>query len=101
MVYRLDKSNGKFNGLTWSLGDLSKGEDDRLKEIEQVILMLQKLLEQLRLSAYILPTLSHPSMSKLLAQPYVTDSLPGKILEPMQTNKDLKAITIAKCMETE
>ena len=101
MVYRLDKSSGKLNGLTWSVGDLSKGEDNRLKEIEQVILKLQNLPEQSGLSAYILPTLSHPSIFKLLAQPYVTDSLPGKILEPMQTNKDLKAFTIAKCMKAE
>jgi hypothetical protein len=101
MVYRLNKSNGKLNGLTWSLGDLSKGEDDRLKEIEQLILKLQNLPEQLGLSAYILPTLCHPSISKLLAQPNVTDSLPGKILEPMHTNKDLKATTIAKYMEAE
>ena len=49
IVNRPGKSNGKADALTRRLGDLPEGGDERLKNMEQVVLEPQNLLVQLRL----------------------------------------------------
>jgi hypothetical protein len=46
-----------------------------------------------------LPTQGRPSISDLMTKSYVTDPLPGKILEPIRKNGTLKDITVAECTE--
>jgi hypothetical protein len=40
----------------------------------------------------------HPYIPDLLAEAYVTEPLPGKILEPVGTKSGLEEITVAECI---
>jgi hypothetical protein len=55
IVYRPGKSNGKADALTRRPGDLSEGGDERLKNMERVVLKLHNLPEQLRISENDIP----------------------------------------------
>jgi len=55
IVYRPWKSNGKADALTWRPGDLPEEGNERLKNMEQVVLKPQNLPETLRLLADSLP----------------------------------------------
>jgi len=99
IVYRPGKSNGKADALTRRPGDLPEGGDERLKNMEKVVLKLQNLPRELRFLADSPPTQGHPSIPDLMTEAYETDPLPGKILEAIRTNGSLKDITIAECTE--
>jgi len=90
------KSNGKGDALTRRPGDLPEGGDERLKHMKQMVLKPQNLPEQLRLLADCPPIQGRPSISGLMIKAYVTDPLPGKIQEPMQTTSGSQGITIAE-----
>ena len=96
-VYRPEKSNGKADTLTRRPGDLPEGGDERLKNMEQVVLKRQNLPEQLHLLADSSPAQGRPSISDLLVEAYETDPLPGRLFEAIWTNGSLKEITIAEC----
>jgi len=98
-VYRPGKANGKADALTRRPGDLPEGGDERLRNMEQVVLKPQNLPKELRLLADSPPTQGHPSISDLMSDAYKTDPLPGKILEAIRTNGSLKDITVAECAE--
>ena len=49
LVYSPGKSNGKADALTRRPGDLPEGGDERLENMEQVVLKPQNIPEQLRL----------------------------------------------------
>jgi len=68
IVYRPGKSNGKADALTRRPGDLPEGGDERLKNMEQVVLKPHNLPEQLRISANEIPVERSPSISDLFAQ---------------------------------
>ena len=99
IVYRPGKSNGKADALTRRPGDLPEGGDERLKNMEQVVLKPRNLPKQLCLSADSPLALGRPSISDLMTEAYETDPLAGKILEAIHTNGSLKDITIAECTE--
>jgi len=101
IVYRPAKSNGKADALTRRPGDLPEGGDERLKNMEQVVLKPQNLPEQLRISASEMPGQEVPSISDLFAQAYSDDPLPNRILEAMKHKDSLKEITVAECTEQE
>ena len=96
-VYRPGKSNGKADALTRRPGDLPEGGDERLKNMEQVVLKPQNLPKELCLLADSLPAQGCRSISDLMSDVYKTDPLPGKILEAIRTNGSLKDITVAVC----
>jgi hypothetical protein len=60
IVYRPGKSNGKADALTRRPGDLPEGGDERLKNMEQVVLKPHNLPEQLRISANDVPDRMSP-----------------------------------------
>jgi len=101
IVYRPGKANGKADALTRRPGDLPEGVDERLENMEQVVLKPQNLPEQLRLLADSPPVQGRPSISDLMTEAYQTDPLPGKILEAIRTNSGLQEITVAECTEKE
>ena len=74
------KVTGKADALTRRPGDLPEGGDERLKNIEQVVLKPHNLPEQLRISAKDMPEQEVPLISDLFAQAYMDDPLPNKIL---------------------
>lgn len=61
--------------------DLSEAGDNRLKNIELVIPKWRNLPEKLCFLDEDPPTENCPSMLVLITQAYVTDQLPGQILE--------------------
>jgi len=77
------------------------GGDERLNNMEQVVLKLQNVPEQLHLLANSLPVMGLPSIVKRIAQASETVLLLGSILEPIQGNDSHKGITIAECTEQE
>jgi len=89
IVYRPGKSHGKADALTRRPGDLPEGGDERLKNMEQVVLKPQNLRKQLHLLADSPPAQGRPSISDLMTQASVTHPLPGKILEAVCTNGSL------------
>jgi len=99
IVYRPGKSNGKADALTRRPGDLPKGGDERLKNMEQVVLKPHNLPEQLQILANSLPVQERSSISNLFNQTYEDDPLSGKIINAIRTNSSLKEITIADCTE--
>jgi len=101
IVYRPGKSNGKADALTRRPGDLPEGGDDRLKNMEQVVLKPHNLPEQLRISANDIPRQEYPSISDLFIQAYKDDPLPNKILKAISQGDSLKNITVAECTEQE
>jgi len=82
-------------------GDLPERGDERLKNMERVVLKPQNLPKQLRLLVDSPPVQGRPCISDLLTTAYETDSLPWKILEAIQTNSAFQEITLAECMEEE
>jgi hypothetical protein len=101
IFYRPGKSNGKADALTTRPGDLPEGGDERLKNMEQVVLKPHNLLEQLRISANETPGQGVPLISDLFTQAYSTDPLPNRILEAIRQGGSLKEITVAECTEQE
>jgi hypothetical protein len=101
IVYRQGKSNVKADALTRRPGDLPEGGDERLKNMEQVVLKPHNLPEQLRISANGMPGQEVPSIPDLFAQAYISDPLPNKILKARRQGGSLKDITIAECTEQE
>ena len=101
IVYRPGKSNGKADALTRRPGDLPEKGDERIENMEQVVLKPQNLPKRLRLLADSLPAQGRPSISDLMTKPYETDPLPGNILEAIQAKNGLQEITIAECIEDE
>jgi len=65
IVYRRGKSNGKADALMRRPGDLPEGRDERLTNMEQVVLKPQNLPEQLRLLADSPPAQGRHSISDL------------------------------------
>jgi hypothetical protein len=63
------------------LGDLPEGGDERLKNMEQVVLKLHNLPDQLRILANDMPEQEVPSIAALFAQAYMNNLLPNKILK--------------------
>ena len=101
IVFRPGKSTGKAEAVTRRLGDLTEGGHGRWKNMELVVLRLQKLLERLHLLAVNPASQGHPSISDLIADAYVTDLLPGKIIDAIWTNQNPKESTIVECTEIE
>jgi hypothetical protein len=101
IVYRPGKSTGKADALTRRPGDLPEGGDERLKNMEQVVLKPQNLPEQLRISANGIPESPVPLISDLFIQAYRDNPLPNKILEAIRQGGSLKDITVAECTEQE
>ena len=100
-VYRPGMSNGKADALTRRPGDLPEEGDERLKNMEQVVLKPHNLPEQLRILASDTLEGQVPSISDLFTQAYKDDPLPNKILEAIRQGGSLSDITIAECMEQE
>jgi len=99
IVYRPGKSNGKADALTRRPGHLPEGGDERLKNMEQVVLKPYNLPEQLRTSANDMPEQDVPSITDLFTQAYMDDPLPKKILEAIRQGGSLRDITVAECIE--
>ena len=91
--------NRTADALTRRSGDLPEGGDERLKNMEQVVLKPHKLPEQLRTLANDLPVQERPSVSDLFNQAYQDDLLPDKILKAIREGNSLKEITVAECKE--
>jgi len=75
------------------------GGDERLKNLEQVVLKTQNLSNQLHLLVNCPPAQGCPSIPNLNAEAYMTDLLQGKILEAIRRNETLRNITVAECIE--
>ena len=90
-----------MDALTRRPGDLPKGGDERLKNMEQVVLKPHNLPKQLRISASEVPVQEPLSISDLVAQAYEDDLLPKKILKVMSQRDSLRDITVAECTEQE
>jgi len=99
IVYRPGKLNGKADALTRRPGDLSEGGDERLKNMEQVVLKPHNLPEQLRVLENDLSVQEHSLISDLFNQAYEGDPLPWKIMNAIRTNSSLKEITISEFVE--
>ena len=99
IVYRPGKSNGKADALTRRLGDLSEGGDERLQNMEQVVLKPHNLPEQLRILPNDLPIQECPSLLNLFNWAYQEDPLPNRILKAIREGESLKEITTAECTE--
>jgi len=84
IVNRPGKSHGKADALTRRPGDLPEGGDERLKDMEQVVLKSHNLPEQLRISPNDLPAQEVPLISDCFAQPCVNDPWVNKILEAIR-----------------
>jgi len=96
IVYRLGKSNGKADALTRRPGDLPERGDERLKNMEHVVLKAHNLPQQLRISANEIPVQRFPLIFHLFAQAYKNDLLPSRILEAIRQRDSLKEITVAE-----
>jgi hypothetical protein len=101
IVYRPGKSNRKADALTRRPGDLPQGGDERLKNIEQVVLKPYNLPEQMRILANDMPGQQVPSIADLFIQAYKDDPVPSKILEAIRQEGSLREITVAECTEQE
>jgi hypothetical protein len=101
IVYRSGKSNVKADGLTRRPGDLPEGGDERLQNMEQVVLKPHNLPEQLRISANDMPGQEAPLISDLFTQEYMDNPLPKKIVEAIRQGGSLKDITVAECTKQE
>ena len=85
--------------MTRRPGDLPEGGDERLKNMEQVVLKPQNVPEQFRLLADSPPAQGRPSIPDLMIKAYQTDPLPGKIMDAIRTNCGLQEITVTECKE--
>jgi hypothetical protein len=88
IVYRPGKSYGKADALTKRLQDLHEGGDERLKNMEQVVLKQHNLPEQFRILALVAPAC-------------VNDPLQNRIMKAIRQGDSLKDITIEECTEQE
>jgi len=82
-------------GLETSL----RGGDERLKNMEQVILKPHNLPKQLQLLVNDPPGQGRASISDLFIRAYGADQLAGKVFEVIQTNGSLREITMGECRE--
>ena len=73
IVYLPVKSNWYVDALTRRPGDLPEGRDERLKNMEQVVLKPQNLPEQLNLLAVCLHTQGRPSILDVKMEAYMRD----------------------------
>jgi len=99
IVYRPGKSNGQADALTRRPGDLPEGGDERLKDMEQVVLKPHHLPEQLYILANDLPVQEQPLLFDLFNQAYQVDPLPEKILKAIREGGSLNEMTVAECVE--
>jgi len=99
IVCRPGRSNGKADALTRRPGDLPEGRDERLKNMEQVVLKPHNFPEQLRILANDLPVQERPSVSNHFNQAYQEDPLPDKILKAIREGNSLNEITVVECKE--
>jgi hypothetical protein len=97
--YRPGKSNGKADALTQMPGDLTEGRDERLNNMEQVVLKQHNLLEQLRISANETFGQETLSISDLFAHASMDDPLPNKLFEAIRQADSLTDSTVAECTE--
>ena len=91
--------NGNPDAFTRRPGDLPERGDERLKNMDQVVLKPQNLLGQLHLSADSPPAQGRPCISDLMTIVYGSDPRPGRIFEAIRTKNQLQEITIAECIE--
>jgi hypothetical protein len=87
--------NGKADALTRRPGDLPEGPDERLKNMEQVVLKPHNLPEQLCIWADCLCAQDHPSILDLFNQAYQVDPRPERIVKAIREKGSLKDITRA------
>jgi hypothetical protein len=87
--------------LTRRPGDLPEGGDERLQNMEQVVLKENNLPQQLRISVNDMPRQEVPSISDLFAQAYRENPLPDWIIQAIRQRDSLKEITVAECAEQE
>jgi len=99
MVYWPGKSNGIADTLTKGLETFQKGGDERIKNMEQVVVKQQNLMEQLHLFADGLPVQGHHSISDMLTEADVTVPHPEKLVEAIRTKGNMKEITLGKFVE--
>jgi hypothetical protein len=99
IVYQPGKLNGKADALTRRPGDLPEGGDERLKNMEQVVLKPHNLPEQLKILANDVSVQDGPSISDLFDQAYEEDPLFKKILEAIRKKDSLKEITVVEYAE--
>jgi hypothetical protein len=101
IIYRPGKSNGKADALTRRPGVLPEGGDERLKNMEHVVLKPHNRPEQLRISANDMSRQEASSISDLFAQAYEDDPLPNRILKAITQGDSLKDITVGQCTQRE
>jgi hypothetical protein len=101
IVYRPGKYNRKADALTRRPGDLPKGEDETLKNMEHVVWKQHNLREQLRIAADGRPRQEASLISDLFTQAYMDDPLHNKILKAIRQGDSLKDITVDECTEQE
>jgi len=81
--------------MSW-LGDLPEGRDERLKNMEQVVLKPQNLPAQLCSSADSLPAEGCQSISNLMTEAYVTDLMSGKLFEAIWKHEPLSGKSLVQ-----
>jgi len=99
IIYRPGKANGKVDALTRRSGDFPEGGDERLSNMEQVVLKPHNLPGQWRILANGLSVQDHPSIVDLFDLEYEDDQLPNKILKAIREKDSFKEITVAECTE--
>jgi hypothetical protein len=72
---------GQPDAFTKRPGDLPEGGDERLKDIEQVVLKLYNLPEQLDILANNISVHEHSSIGDLFNGAFEVDLLPDQILK--------------------
>jgi len=72
-------------------------EDERLNNMEQVVIKPQSLPEQLRFFADTSATQGRLSISDLITKAYVTDTVPGNTLKAIRAKETLREIPIVEC----
>lgn len=100
-VYRRNLHIATADAFTRRQGDFPKRADERLQNIEQVVLEPQHLPEQLWLLADSLPVQGRPSTSNLFNQAYIAYRLPDWIHQAVRKTGTLKEVNLVKCTEQE
>jgi len=78
-----------------------RGGDERLNNMDQVVLKPQNMPEHLHLLADSPPSQGYSSISDLFTEAHLTDRHPAKIWEAIQTHSGLWEITVAESTEQE
>jgi len=99
IIYGPRKSNGKVDVLMRRRGDLPDRWDERLINMELVVLEPENLPDQLGLLADVPPAQGHLPISYLLIEVTLIDALTGKILEGIWTIQKSNEVTIGQCRE--